>query len=66
MRLMTTSDDAIAEMRKLVDDHGTKIGIHKIAAMADVPWSTAYGWWRRGNVPEWRLYKFDQRREKAK
>jgi hypothetical protein len=46
---------AIKFIDTLVTERGTKEAINILAQAAKVKWHTAYGWWRRGSVPEWRL-----------
>lgn len=53
-------NEAFAVMARLVAEHGTRAGIGMVAEMAGVGWHTAYGWWRRGNVPDWRVAAFDK------
>ena len=61
-----TSNEAFAIMARLVAERGTKDGIAAVADMAGVGWSTAYGWWRRKNVPDWRVAAFETQRKNGK
>lgn len=48
---------ALSFLDKLIQDEGID-GIKRFAAAAGFKWETAYAWYRRVNVPEWRLEAF--------
>lgn len=48
------SKQAVAHLVSIVEKDGVK-GIQMLAAKMGVGWNTVYGWYRRGNVPAWRL-----------
>ncbi len=52
--------EALAQLKKLHAEKGIE-GFKTFGARKGIRWETAYGWFRRGNVPEWRLPLFKRR-----
>ncbi len=46
---------ALKVLDSLVEQHGKMVAADMLAKSAKVPQATAYGWLRRGRIPEWRL-----------
>ncbi len=57
-----TEKEALAYMRSHVEQIGVKRGIEVVSRQTKVPWNTAYGWWRRESIPDWRLPAFAKRK----
>jgi hypothetical protein len=53
MRSMT-EQEAVTFLKSLFAAKGIE-GLQKFAPRAGVKWTTAYGWYRRESIPEWRL-----------
>jgi len=50
-----TQKQALAFVRYTIDTHGALEGCQLIASALGITWGTVYGWYRRENVPKWRL-----------
>jgi transposase len=50
-----TQDQALALLKRAVARHGTRNGCRMVAERLGITWETAYGWYRRSSVPQWRV-----------
>lgn len=50
-----TQKQALAFVKYTVATHGSLNGCQLIADQLGITWGTVYGWYRRENVPAWRL-----------
>ncbi len=52
---MMTEKQAVSFLKALTAKHGVQDGLQMLAEEVGVTWHTAYGWYRRKSVPQWRI-----------